>query len=353
MRHSNRAGREVVRVSSGAPGLPARIKIFTTCPHSHGIEPRAYREQVVDVARWSEAAGGEGILVFTDNGMADPWLVSQVIVAATERLAPLVAVQPAYMHPFSAATMIASIAYLHGRRVYVNMVAGGFRKDLIALGDETPHDERYDRAAEYAQIVKLLIAGETVSSSGRYYDVSNLRLRPPVPPELAPGFMISGSSAAGLEAARSIGAVAVKYPQTADDEVAQPRHDESGMRVGIVTRPDDEDAWLAAFERFPENRKGQIAHRYAMEVSDSEWHRQLSKLALDAAAAGKPYWLGPFENYRTFCPYLVGSYATVAAELARYIRLGFETFILDVPASEEELHHIGIAFEHALGVMTP
>jgi alkanesulfonate monooxygenase len=35
-----------------------------------------------------------------------------------------------------------------------------------------------------------------------------------------------------------------------------------------------------------------------------------------------PYWLRSFENYKTFCPYLVGSYSTVAEELARYIALG-------------------------------
>ena len=58
------------------------------------------RPAVADVARWSEAAGCEGILVYTDNGIVDPWLVSQLILQSTERLAPLVAVQPAYMHPY-------------------------------------------------------------------------------------------------------------------------------------------------------------------------------------------------------------------------------------------------------------
>ncbi|MBO0801307.1 MAG: hypothetical protein J2P31_21010, partial [Blastocatellia bacterium] len=50
----------------------------------------------------------------------------------------------------------------------------------------------------------------------------------------------------------------------------------------------------------------------------------------------------------TFCPYLVGSYSKVAAELSRYIGLGFYTFILDIPPSEEELYHIGRVFKLAL-----
>ena len=35
-----------------------------------------------------------------------------------------------------------------------------------------------------------------------------------------------------------------------------------------------------------------------------------------------PYWLGPFQNYQTFCPYLVGSYDRVGAEVARYVDRG-------------------------------
>jgi alkanesulfonate monooxygenase SsuD/methylene tetrahydromethanopterin reductase-like flavin-dependent oxidoreductase (luciferase family) len=46
-------------------------------------------------------------------------------------------------------------------------------------------------------------------------------------------------------------------------------------------------------------------------------------------------------------PYLVGSYSRVAEELARYIAVGYETFILDIPPDEEELHHVGFVFDLA------
>jgi alkanesulfonate monooxygenase len=84
-----------------------------------------------------------------------------------------------------------------------------------------------------------------------------------------------------------------------------------------------------------------------MKVSDSHWHRQLSEMGSSAADDEDPYWLWPFENYATFCPYLVGSYERVAAELQRYIDLSFRSFILDIPASEEELRHIGVVFDRA------
>jgi alkanesulfonate monooxygenase len=328
------------------------LVIFSTCPQSKGIPREEYADDVAHVARWSEAAGYEGILVYTDNGLVDPWLVSQLILQSTERLAPLVAVQAAYMHPYTAAKMVATLGHVHGRRLWLNMVAGGFRNDLVALDDHTPHDERYERTTEYALIMKRLLAGETLTFSGRHYSVTNLRMTPELAPELQPGLLISGSSEAGLAAAKEIGATAVKYPKRPGEEASQEGED-SGVRVGIVTRPSAEEAWRVARERFPADRKGQITHQLAMKVSDSQWHRQLSQLGDAARGDEDPYWLWPFENYATFCPYLVGSYEVVASELERYMTLGFRAFILDIPPSEEELHHTGVVFDRARAAHRP
>jgi alkanesulfonate monooxygenase len=333
----------------------AGIKVFSTCPQSKDVDQREYLRNVADVARWSEAAGCEGILVYTDNGIVDPWLASQIVIQSTERLCPLVAVQPVYMHPYAVAKMVSSLAFLHGRRIYLNMLAGGFKNDLIALNDETPHDERYIRTAEYTQIIKGLLAGEApVSFEGKYYKVSNLRMTPPMPPDLYPGILISGSSEAGLAAAEAIGATAVKYPKPPGEEQQQSNGKvECGVRVGVIAREDGGEAWRVAHERFPPDRKGQITHKLAMKVSDSEWHKQLSTpdRERDHESDEDPYWLFPFQNYSTFCPYLVGSYERVGQELATYMTLGFQTFILDIPPSEEELHHTGAVFEQARGAI--
>src|SRR5947199_9001074 len=118
-----------------------------------------------------------------------------------------------------------------------------------------------------------------------------------------------------------------------------------GIRIGIIAREDSGDAWRVARARFPEDRRGQITHKLAMKVSDSEWHRQLSEPGATAAGEESPYWMLPFENYKTFCPYFVGSYDRVADEIARYVAVGYRTIILDVPSSADELEHIGIVCE--------
>ena len=69
----------------GEHSLPARFKMFSTCPPSNLADRSTYLRNVIDVARWSEDAGCEGILVYTDNGLVDPWLVAETIIQETER----------------------------------------------------------------------------------------------------------------------------------------------------------------------------------------------------------------------------------------------------------------------------
>jgi alkanesulfonate monooxygenase len=323
------------------------LEVFSTCPASSDADLGTYLRQVTDAARWSEACGCKGILVYSDNSQLDAWLIAHVITQQTRALCPLVAVQPVYMHPYSVAKMVASIAALYGRRVYLNMVAGGFTNDLIALNDTTPHDKRYQRLAEYTHIIKKLLEGQgPVNFEGEFYAVDKLRLLPSLAPQLFPGILVSGSSEAGLAAARSIGARAIKYPKPASEE--SPGADEPiecGIRVGIIARRDDADAWAVARARFPEDRRGQITRQLATKVSDSAWHKQLSEAGDHREQS--TYWLVPFENYKTMCPYLVGSYERVAGELARYFAAGHRTVILDVPPSMEELEHTFTAFDMA------
>lgn len=326
------------------------VNLFSTCPASSLVDRGSYPRNVRDVARWSERAGCTGILVYSDNSLVDPWLLAQIIIESTESLCPLVAVQPIYMHPYSVAKMVASFGHLYGRRIYLNMVAGGFKNDLTALNDGTPHDRRYERLVEYTTIIKRLLGTPAgISYQGEFYRVDKLKLTPALPPGLFPGVFVSGSSEGGLAAAKAMGATAVKYPKPPDEEESPADNTiDYGVRVGVIARRGEQEAWAVARARFPEDRKGQLTHQLAMKTSDSQWHKQLSELGKENGE--NPYWLVPFENYKTMCPYLVGSYGRVAEELARYIALGYRTFILDVPPDQEELQHIRAGFERALEV---
>src|SRR5436189_4971452 len=85
------------------------LQVFSTCPSSSAT-PDGYLEKVIRTARWSERAGCTGILIYTDNSLVDPWLISQSIIENTRALCPLVAVQPVYIHHFSVAKMVSSLS---------------------------------------------------------------------------------------------------------------------------------------------------------------------------------------------------------------------------------------------------
>ena len=138
----------------------------------------------------------------------------------------------------------------------------------------------------------------------------------------------------------------MEYPNLAEEYASGSRTD-SGIRVGIIAAETEERAWEIAYDRFPPDRKGQIAHKLAMKVSDSSWHKQLSELDRETGDGPSTYWLWPFKNYKTFCPYLVGSYERVSEEVAKYIKAGFTNFILDIPAEERDVMSAGIVFAEA------
>jgi len=322
------------------------IEVFSTCPLPNGVDGRFYAERVAEIASWSEDAGCKGILVYSDNASLDPWLLSNIIIQRTEILCPLVAIQPVYMHPYWVAKHITSLAQVYDRRVYLNMVAGGFKNDLESLNDTTPHDQRYERLVEYTAIImRLLSTPAPLTYDGKFHKVTKLKLTPAMPDELIPGLFVSGSSDAGVAAARKLGATAIKYPKPAGDEDTTDDVGGRGIRVGIIARVKEADAWDAARARFPDDRQGQLTRQLASKVSDSAWHKQLTDLG--DTAEQTPYWLAPFQNYKTMCPYLVGSYEQVAGELARYFSAGYRTVILDAPTSREELRHSFTALEAA------
>ena len=334
--------------SSRTPGIATRLQLFATCPSSL-LTPENYVESIVQVARWSEDAGCTGILIYTDNTLVDPWLVAHAIVQNTSALSPLVAVQPVYMHPYAAAKIVSTFGFMHKRRIFLNMVAGGFKNDLASLNDTTPHDKRYQRLIEYTLIIRgLLEANSPFTFEGEFYSIRNVTFTPRLSADLFPGILVSGSSEAGMAAAREMGAIAVKYPEPpAQCNSTLTLDVPCGVRIGIVARNNRDEAWSVALQRFPEDRKGQLTRQLATKVSDSTWHKQLAELGASTNGNGDTYWLHPFENYQTNCPYLVGSYDAVAAELNRYISAGYSTFILDIPFSAEEFEHIGAVFQLA------
>ncbi len=330
-----------------------KIDLFSTTPQSVDFRDKSYMDEIKKASQYSEQYGFKGTLIYCDNRLADPWIITCAILAATVKLLPLIALQPVYMHPYTVAKKIASIGLLYDRQVALNLVAGGFVHDLNALNDYTPHDRRYDRLAEYTEIIQLLLTStKPVSYSGEFYKISNLTLSPHLQSHLQPEYYLSGSSEVARKTAIRLGATLIEYPEPQTDFPGLLGGDIlNGMRIGILARKSQNEAWSDAGLRFPKTRTGQISHQFAEKTTDSSWHKVLSGISDFDQSEKSVYWLGPFKQYQTFCPYLVGDYDEVALELSGYLRAGCSTCILDIPASEIDLASTVLVFNRATKLM--
>lgn len=312
--------------------------------------PEEFSRKLCDVGRWTDSLGFRGLLIFTDHDVVDPWAAAQLLVQHTENLVPLVAAQPPYMHPYSVARLVTSLAYLYGRQVDLNLVTGGNRYRLRSIGSRLEHDERYDQLIEYGHVIKRLLSEPApVTYSGRFYDISEAALPSPLPPELLPRMFVAGSSSACDKAQRELGVARLRYPtRLSEYDPAAGDLRGTGIRIGVIARETHQAAWRVARTRFPDDKAGERVHKVAARLSDSEWMQQLSQDARMSGDAEASYWLQPLRTFREYCPYLVGDHAEVGAVLAGYLDLGVKTIILNVPEDEDDLRHAEIAIRNAV-----
>lgn len=327
------------------------IEVFTISPRTTKVEE--YWKNIEQVIAWSDKYDATGILLFEGNDtFVQPWLASQATFTNTERLCPLVAVNPIYMHPFTAAKMISSFAYLYGRRTYLNMITGTALSYLEALDDHLDKAQRYDRLREYAELIARLTSseGRPVSYEGQYYRTKNAKLEPAMPADLQPVFYIAGQSEPAMRVASAIGAVHMQMlPAKLDGDLTPGAQ---GIHFGIVTRSDPEAAWQAAREIFPPDEAGRRLQAFSMNNTDAVWKRRMMMAATMGEGAREGYWLEPFRNFKADCPYFVGSHAQVAALVARLARGGIRHIILDIPRAEREFAEIDQAFVAAQAALT-
>lgn len=324
-------------------------RLIGACPSSRkAASGQEYAAMVRSTCEWAERDGWEALLIYTSNGLADPWAVAQFMLQNTRTVRPLVAVQPLYSHPFTVANQVLTLGSFYGRQIYINFVAGDYPRDRIALGDDTPHDRRYERMIEYGTIVRRLLSSDApVTLDGQFHKIRDLHLFSRLPSPLQPEFTVSGSSEAGLAAARALDACAIQYPKPSQDYVVGggDLRQRYGLRIGVISRPTSEAAWAIARARFPENPDGAQVREIASQVSDSVWVKELSKTV--SVPDGHPYWLGPYRNYQSSCPFLVGSFDDVSRELAAYMKAGIGTFLLETPRDPADSETISAVFRSA------
>jgi alkanesulfonate monooxygenase len=313
-----------------------KVRIFPAIPRN--LHSADFIGQVIRVVRFCDRNGFAGILLFAGNDTAlEPWSMAQHILAHTETCSPLIAVNPVYMHPFTVAKFIASVALLYRRKLFLNMITGTAASDLHGLGDQCSHQDRYARLGEFISILRQLMAStRPLTFKGRFYATNNLQLRQSVPPELMPEFLIAGQSEDAQRVAKETDCLRMQMlPSDLEAGIKS-----SGINLGIFARQTRDQARREAKLKFQDDAEKRALLDYSMEHTDSVWKRRLRDAGQTSEIQENGYWLLPFLTFEADCPYLVGSYEEIGARLRRFAERGVTTMILDVAANEQELEHV-------------
>jgi alkanesulfonate monooxygenase len=166
----------------------------------HIIEGGLSPAYVTEAARAHEASGFDLVLVGYSSSSAEGFLVALHAAEHTERLGYLIAHRPGFVAPTLMARKIATFDHLTGGRLAMHIITGKTDDEQEGDGDFTPKAERYRRAAEYLELMKLAWASEKpFDFDGNFYRVKGAQsdVRPLQKPH--PLLFFGGASDGALE----------------------------------------------------------------------------------------------------------------------------------------------------------
>ena len=329
--------------------MPVRIigMIGVTPPDSsaslHVIEGGLSPAYLAEFARAHDAAGFDMALVGYSASSAEGFLVALYAAMRTDRLGYLVAHRPGFVAPTLLARKIATFDHLTGGRLAVHIITGKSDDEQQGDGDFSPKEERYRRAAEYLQLMKLAWSSEQpFDFSGEFYRVKGAHsdVRPRQQPH--PLLFFGGASDGALEMGARLCDVYAIYAEplaSTRERIRAFRAQAAafgrmpGFNVSVrpIIAASEGAAWdkanriLAAMG----GKKGWSRQEQAAGPVDNAG-RRLMAFALESDVHDERLWMpiaratGALGN--TSC--LVGTPEQVAQAILEYYRLGVDSFLI-------------------------
>jgi FMNH2-dependent dimethyl sulfone monooxygenase len=189
-----------VNVSGGCTITTAEERFRATWPETLAIGQAADRygyEALVPVARWKGFGGATNF-----NGTNfDTYTWAAGIAQATGHVGVLTTSHVPTVHPVMAAKQAATVDHISKGRFALNIVCGWFAPELEMFGrDIMEHDTRYEYAAEWIDLVKLLwSAEEEFDYEGKFLRIKKGFSMPKPIQRPFPPLMNAGSSGKGRD----------------------------------------------------------------------------------------------------------------------------------------------------------
>jgi len=295
------------------------------------------------VAQAADRLGYYGVLLPTGRSCEDSWVIASALVPQTRNLKFLVAVRPGLQSPTVAARMAATLDRISEGRLLVNVVTGGDPAENKGDGIFTPHDQRYEVTREFLHVWKALLSGEVVNYQGEHIRIEGGELFYPPVQKPHPPLYFGGSSDAGIDVAVDTidtyltwgeppDAVAEKLAAVGAAAVKKGKKLEYGIRLHVIVRETNEEAWDAARSLISFVDDAAIAKAQSVfSRMDSVGQRRMAALhggKKDRLEISPNLWAGVGLVRGGAGTALVGDAETVAARMREYMALGIGTFIM-------------------------
>ncbi|HEY3917045.1 MAG TPA: LLM class flavin-dependent oxidoreductase [Stellaceae bacterium] len=322
-----------VNVSNGCAVTTAAERFGASWAETLAICETADRfgyEALVPVARW-KGFGGETNFNGTNF---DTYTWAAGIAQATKHACVLTTSHVPTVHPIMAAKQATTVDHIGNGRFALNIVCGWFAPELEMFGrDIMEHDIRYDYAAEWIEIMKLLwTREEEFDFEGKFLRVAKGFAMPKPIQKPFPPLMNAGSSGKGRD-------FAVKYADMAfihldpNDIDKTKAHIESYRRLAREEHGREIQIWGNAYvvQRATQKEADDYLRRYVIELGDDPaveniltiQGQQMQRLLPEAREAIKfsikAGWGG--------VP-LVGTPDRIVAELLKFSRIGLDGILL-------------------------
>lgn len=305
------------------------------------------------VALAADNLGYYGVLIPTGKSCEDSWLVAAALAPITKRLRYLVAVRPGLQPPSLAARMAATLDRLSEGRLLINVVTGGDPVENKGDGIFLSHADRYQVTREFLEVYSRLLKGEKVDFHGEHIRVEGSEILFPPVQEDGPPLYFGGSSDEAIDVAANqidtyltwgepVAQVAEKLAVVRQRAEARGRQLSYGIRLHVIVRETEEEAWAAADRLISHLDDDTIAAAQKIFARmDSTGQARMSALhsgSRDDLVIGPNLWAGVGLVRGGAGTALVGSPEQVAERIREYQALGIENFILSGYPHLEEAH---------------
>ncbi|WP_339216331.1 LLM class flavin-dependent oxidoreductase [Ornithinibacillus sp. FSL M8-0202] len=273
----------------------------------------------------------------TDKDSLEAWSLAAALAAVTEKIEIMTAVRPVFHNPAVTAKMAANIDHISNGRFTLNVVSGWWAEEAKQYGgDFTAHDERYDRTAEFIEILKGLWTEETFSYQGQFYQIENTKLSPKPVQRPNPILYAGGESEKGKQVISSLCDAYVIHGHTVEEAQAKiadmkQRRQEAGrepfrtigMAAYVICRDTEEEA-QEELKRITtvHDLSGYAGFKDFTSKSELEQQIQLQDYSV---------------SNRGIRPNLIGTPEQIAKQIIAFEQVGVDLLLLQCSPQLEEL----------------